>query len=112
MNNTGFEITNYQEINDMLREMGSTFQDQAWRSVNTKILNTIVKPKLIANLTIKNPEINEDIKVDTVKEDKSAATIGYGNKHDGWMVKFFEYGTKQRTTRTAHRKPKVYEKGR
>lgn len=107
----GFEITNYKEINDMLSELGSQFQSQAWRSVNTKILNIVVKPKLIQNLTINKPEINQDITVQGEKEDKSAAVIGYKNKHGGWMVKFFEHGTKLRYTHRFYKKPNVISRG-
>lgn len=108
---TGFELTNYKEINDMLGELGSQFQSQAWRSVNTKILNTIVKPKLIQNLTINKPEINQDITVQGEKEDKSAAVIGYKSKHGGWMVKFFEFGTPQRYTKRYYGKPRNISRG-
>jgi HK97 gp10 family phage protein len=111
MSKTNFEITNYKEINDMLDEMGSQFKQQAWRSVNTKILNTIVKPKLKENLTIDKPEINDDISVDTVRDDKSAAVIGYKSKNGGWMVKFFEYGTPQRFTKRFNKKRNELNRG-
>lgn len=111
MSKTGFEITNYKEINDMLDEMGSQFKQQAWRSVNTKILNTIVKPKLATNLTINKPEINKDIVVSPEKEDKSSAVIGYKCKNGGWMVKFFEYGTPQRFTKKFYGKPRNINRG-
>jgi HK97 gp10 family phage protein len=110
-NKTSFEITNYQEINDMLDEMGSQFKQQAWRSVNTKILNTIVKPRLAANLTINKPEINKDISVETEREDKSAAVIGYKSKNGGWLVRFFEYGTPQRFTKKYFKKRNVINRG-
>lgn len=108
---TGFEITNFKEVNDMLSEMGTKFQSQAWRSVNNKILNTIVKPKLIANLTINKPEINKDIIVSPEKEDKTSAVIGYKSKNGGWLVKFFEYGTKHRYTKKYYGKRRNINRG-